>query len=354
MKINRRTVLLIILILAVIILFLPIKVYYSFNSTALVFSSKEWNLKRGADDSYISELQDNETNLVSNLMSYKFDRGDVSEVHIQKNVAPGDYVTTDDTIAVIHSFFIENEIIKLTNLKQVEEAAFKMTVAGEKQTLIEQAIQKHEFALQQLDLDQKNYDRQKKLFFDSIISRSEYEVYENKYQLAKINVEIAQKEWRSIETGAKTEEIDYIQQKIDAYQNEIETLEQMREQYYIKPPIDGVASFNRFLDGIITVSDTNRYILKIPVKINNIQYLDHITSIKFSIPGYNEKTEASFISIDENVNLNLSTNQQMVIAKALVRSRNKGIYPGMAVSCEVYCDKITIFEFLQRGIHFKF
>jgi hypothetical protein len=51
--------------------------------------------------------------------------------------------------------------------------------------------------------------------------------------------------------------------------------------------------------------------------------------------------------------LNLTTNQQMLIAKALIGSGNKGIYPGMAVSCQVYCDKITIFDFLRRGIHLK-
>jgi hypothetical protein len=353
MKFNRRIVLLIILILAIILLFLPIKVYYSFDSAALVFSSKEWNLKRGADDSYISELLDHETNGISNLLSYKFERGDVAEVHIRKNLESGNYVTTGDTIAVIHSFFIENEIIRLKNLKQIEEAALRMTETGEKQTLIDQAKQRQEFARQQLDLAIKNYERQRKLYLDSIISQAEFDIYENQYQSAKINVQIANKELLSFETGAKSEEIDYISQKIDSYENEIQTLEKMQDQYFIQPPLDGVISFNRVLDGIITVSDTNRFILKIPVKINNIQYLKRISSIKFSIPGYTEKTDASFISVEGNVNIDTMTKQQLIIAKALIKSGIKGIYPGMAVSCKVYCDKITIFEFLQRSIKLK-
>lgn len=354
MKFNRRIVLLIILILAVIVLFLPIKVNYSFDSAALVFSSREWNLKRGADDSYISELIDNETNSISNLLSYKFERGDVAEVHIRKNMQSGDYVTANDTIAVIHSFFIENEIIRLKNLKQIEEAALKMTVTGEKQTLVDQSKQQLEFAQQQLDLELKNYERQKKLYLDSVISRAEFEIYENQYELAKINVQIANKELLTLETGAKSEEIDYIRQKINSYEKEIQTLKKMQEQYSIKPPLDGVISFSRVIDGIITVSDTNRYILKIPVKVNNIQYLEHISSIKFSIPGYTEITEASFISVEGNVNIDAMTSQQLIIAKALIKSGIKGIYPGLAVSCKVYCDKITIFEFLQRSIQLKY
>jgi hypothetical protein len=354
MRFNRRIVLLIILILAILVIFLPIKVNYSFDSTALVFSSREWNLKRGADDSYISELVDYETNVISNLLSYKFERGDVSEVHVMKNLESGDYVSSEDTVATIHSFFIENEIIRLENLKQIEEAALKMTFTGEKQELIDQAIQQQEFAKEQFDLAKKNFERQKKLFIDSVISRAEFEIYESQYELSGINVQIADNERKSLETGAKVEEIDFIQQKIDSYLNEIETLKKMQEQYVIKPPIDGVVSFNRVLDGIITVSDTSRFILKIPVKINNIQYLKQISSIKYSIPGHTEKTDASFLSIDENVNMNITTNQQVIIAKALVKKSNQGIYPGMAVSCQVFCDRITIFEFLQRGIHLKF
>ncbi len=354
MKFNRRIVLLIILILAVIVLFLPIKVNYSFDSAALVFSSREWNLKRGADDSYLSELVDHETNGISHLLSYKFERGDVAEVQIRNNLQSGDFVTDKDTIAVIHSFFIENEIIRLKNLKQIEEAALAMTVTGEKQTLIDQSRQRQEFARQQLDLALKNYERQKSLYLDSVISQSEFDIYDNQYQSAKINVQIANQEVLSIESGAKSEEIDYINQKIDSYKKEIQTLEKMQEQYFIKSPLDGIISFSRVIDGIITVSDTNRYILKIPVKVNNIQYLKHISSIKFSIPGYKEITEASFIGVEGNVNIDTMTSQQIIIAKALIRSGIKGIYPGMAVSCKVYCDKITIFEFLRRGIHLKF
>ncbi len=354
MKFNRRIVLLIILILATIGVFLPIKVNYSFEATALVYSTREWNLKRGQDDSYISELQDNETNVMSNLMSYKFERGDVAEVNICKNHVSGDYITTKDTVAVIHSYFIDNEIIRLKNLKQIEEAALDVTITGEKQTLIEQGRQQLEFAGQQLDLAQKSYERQQKLYNDSIISLSEFEIYENQFNLAKINVEITDKALLSLETGAKSEEIDYIKKKIESYEREIETLEKMKDQYYIQSPVDGIISFNKILDGIMTVSDTSRYILKIPVKIFNIQYLDRISSIKFSIPGSVEKTDASFVGIDENINLNLTTNQQLIIAKALINHGIKGIYPGMAVSCQVYCDRITILDFLRRGIHLKF
>lgn len=353
MRFNRRIVLLIILMLALITIFLPFKVNYSVEATALVYSAREWNLKRGADDSYISELVDNETNMVSNLMSYKFDRGDVAEVKIKEDLVSGKYVTAKDTIAVIHSFFINNEIARLVNLKYIEEAALNVTITGEKQTLIDQAKQELEFARQQFDLALKNYERQKKLYLDSIISQAEFELYENQYHLAQITVQIEEKELLTIETGAKSEEIDYIKQKIDSYQREIQTLEDMKEQYFIKSPIEGIISFNRVIDGILTISDTSRYILKIPVKVSNAQYMNSISGIKFSLPGNTDKIDASFVGIDENVNLSLASKQQHILAKALITQDVEGIYPGMAVACQVYCDEVTIFEFIKRSISFK-
>ncbi len=353
MKFNRRIVLLIILVLALIVLFLPIHVYYSFDSAALVFPSKEWKLNRMADDSYISEMIDHETDVKDDLMSYKFDRGDVAEVRIKDKFRTNDYVSTSDTVAIIHSYIIDNEIVNLHNLKRIEESALKMTMTGEKQTLIEQSEQRTVFAQQQYDLAEKNYNRYRKLYLDSIISQVEFEVYENQYQLAKTNVQIAEREKMSLETGAKTEEVEYIQQKIDSYEKDIQTLESMMDRYYIRPPLNGIISYNRVPGNIITISDTTRHILRIPVKINNIQYLNRISGIKFIIPGYTEKTDASFISYEGNVKIDSSTSQQIIMAKALINGGSPGILPGMAVSCKVYCDRITIFEFLRRSIYLK-
>lgn len=338
--------------MAVVVLFLPIKVNYSFDATALVYPTKEWYFSRGQDDSYISELHDFRTNVISNLKGYKFERGDIAEVDVRQDIKAGDIISTTDTIAFIHSFDIESEIIELESLIAVEKASLNVNLAGEKKTLIDEAQQQLEYAKQQLVLEEKNFNRQFKLYNDSVISLAEFEIYQNSYYLSEINVQIAKNEFLSIESGSKSEEIKYIIEKIDAYEREIELLERQRSQYYIVPPISGKLSFNTVMNGLVTVSDFSQFLLKIPVKVYNIQYLDRISGISFSIPGYDDEMEAVFLDLDENVNL--LANQQMVIAKALVNKNVQGIYAGMAVPCSVICDEITIFEFLKRGIRLKF
>lgn len=352
MKLTRRYFLLLFLVLAVVTLFLPIKVHYSFEATAKIYPYKEWFLMRGQDDSYVTEMQNYETNVISHVKSYKFERGDISEVLIDSEIVSGDQIDQGDTIAYINSYFIENELIRLKNLKSVEEGNLSSGLVGEKQALIDQARQQYNFAKQQLELEEKNFNRYAKLFNDSIISTAEFEIYENSYQLAQINVDIAYNELVSAETGVKLEDLDVIRQKIESYDREINNYNKLKEQYHLRAPISGIVTFNHVLNGIVTISDTTKYILKIPVKVNNVQYLDRISGIRFSIPGYNDKLDASFIDLDETVSL--LSDQQLVMAKAVITGGQLKLYPGMAVQCMVLCDRITLLNYLRRSIQLRF
>ncbi|MCD4698176.1 MAG: hypothetical protein K8S16_18275 [Bacteroidales bacterium] len=349
MKFNRRYVLIIILVGALVTLFLPIKVHYSFKATAKIYPVREWHLKRGQDDSYIGEMRNYQTNVLSHVKSYKFERGDISEILLLNDLVSGDLVERGDTLAYINSYFIENELTKLYNQKAIEEKNLGVKLAGEKQELIDEATQRYNFAKQQRDLEEKNFNRHFKLYNDSIISTADFEVVENSFQLAEIKLELVQKEMISLRAGAKDEEIAYIQKKISGYKREIETYERLEDQYNIVSPVGGIITFNKIVNGIIAVSDTSKYILKIPVKVNNIQYLDRISGIRFSIPGYEDEIDASFIMLDESV-VSLLSNQQLVMAKAVIAGGQFKLFPGMAVQCTVVCDKISLFAFLSRSI----
>lgn len=351
MRFTRRYFLLIFLLLAVVTIFLPIDVHYSFQATARIYPLKEWSLMRGQDDSYVTEMLNYKTNVLSQVKSYKFERGDISEVLTDPDIISGDFVQAGDTIAYINSFFIENELIKLDNLKRIEEGNLSANMVGEKQALIDQAIQRYHFAQQQLDLEEKNYIRYSKLYEDSIISTAEYEVYENTYELAEINVDIAYNEMITAETGVKEEEIAVIKQRIESYNLEIANYMKLKQQYYVTAPISGIVAFQQEVNGILTISDTSRYILKIPVKVHNVQYLDRISGIRFSIPGYNDKLDASFVDLDDNVSL--MSEQQLMMAKAVIKGGRFKLYPGMAVQCKVLCDRITLLSFLRRSIRIR-
>ena len=315
---------------------------------ARVYPVREWFLMYGANEGYQSELKDYKTNVKTNLKNFRFVRGDVPEVIISANIKNPGYVSKNDTIATIKSYYIDNEISRLKNQAEVEKASLNVQKAGEKAALIEHANEKYLYADQQLKLEEKNYKRQKELFDDGIIPESEFEISENAFKLGQINAQIAYNEYLAISSGRKQEEIILANERINSIENEIEKLIKLKEQYNILTPVNGIISFTNQLDVVLKVADTTEFILEIPVRLNNIKYLSNLSSIKFTTPGSEFESDAQFMHTETNVNY--ISNKQAIVAKALIPGNIPGVRSGMLVECSVVCDKITILEYLRRGL----
>ncbi len=352
MRFNRRHILILLLILLIITIFLPIKVRYSFEATAKIYPVKEWKLLRGTEEGFWSQTYDYSTDALGDFKNYRFERGDIAELEIMEDLVFDSHVDANDTIAEIKSFFIENEIVRLENLRDVETANKDVVSTGEKQSLVEQAERQYNYALQQLDLEKKNFSRQEKLFLDSVITAADYDLYENTLKLAEINVQVAFDALEALKSGQKDQVVNVSEQTIRSYQKEIERLEKQKEQYTITTPIGGILTYNTEIGGIVKVSDINNLLLKIPVAYQHSSYLDDLYKVTFSTPDNKITVHAEFKGFDENVSL--IQGQQFVIARAITTESSPGIYPGMVVKCRIYCDKVTILEYLKRNFSVSF
>jgi len=348
MRFNRRHILLALLVLLVITVFLPISVRYSFEATAKVYPLSDWKLTRGLDEGFFSQTYNYETDALSDYKNYRFERGDIAELKIKPGLAFDAHISMGDTVAWIESFFLQNEIVRLQNLREVEQANLNVVSTGEKQSLIDQAQKEYIYARQQLDLEKKNFSRQEKLYRDSVITPAEYDTHENALKLAEINVEVAYNALQALSTGDKDPIRVMSQQQIGAYEKEIERLEEQKSQYVITTPVEGLLSYDATLpESILKVSDNSRLVLKIPVPYQHSSYLKDLHSVTFSTPDNKVRTSASFAGFEENISL--IQNQQFVIAKATTDDFTPGIYPGMVVKCRIYCDKVSILEYLKRN-----
>ena len=313
-RFTRRQILYLILIIIVIILLLPIKIPWRFKVTAVIYPLQEWCFKRGQDDSYISELRNYKSDVIDQIKSYKFIRGDISEVKLIAGLQEGSMVMSHDTIARIHSFYMLNELTRKRNELHVELKNLDLVSAGKKQAVIDESKQELRKANQEFDLEKKRYLRQQQLFSDSIISAEKFEEAENAYQLALTNIEIARQQVLTVQSGEKTEYVQVIKQRIESLRREIEVLEELQLQYSILAPIDGTVSFDQQENEIVSISDTSGFILKIPVELKDLPYLKQIQSIRFNGAGLAEDLEAEFISVETNVKF--LDNRQMTVAKA--------------------------------------
>jgi multidrug efflux pump subunit AcrA (membrane-fusion protein) len=234
----------------------------------------------------------------------------------------------------------------------VELANRNVVSTGEKQTMIEQAERQYNYALQQLDLEKKNYARQEKLFRDSVIAAADFDLYENSLKLAEINAQVSYDALMALSTGEKEQVVNVSDQLISSYEKEIGRLEIQMDQYNIVTPVSGVLSYNTEIGGILKVSETSNLLLKIPVAYQHSSYLDKLSKVTFSTPDNKITVNASFKGFDQSVNL--IQNHQFVITRAVTNEPSPGIFPGMVVKCRIYCDKVRILEYLKRNFSVSF
>jgi len=352
MHFTRRHILILLLILVILTIFLPIPVRYSFVASAKIYPVREWKLSRGAEEGFWSQTYNYETDALGDFKNYRFERGDIAELKIREKLEFDAPIEVKDTVAYIESFYIQNEITRISNLRDVEMANMNVVSTGEKQSMVEQAQRQYNYAMQQLDLEKKNFGRQERLFRDSVITPADYDIYENALKLAEINTQVAYEALTSLSTGEKDPIVNLSGQKIISYEKEINRLESQKAQYTIATPISGLLSYDTEIGGIVKVSDISRLLLKIPVAYQHSAYLKSLYAVKFSTPDNKITVNATFKGFDENVNL--IQNQQFVIARAVTTEPTPGIYPGMVVQCRIYCDKVMLLEYLKRNFFVSF
>jgi hypothetical protein len=352
MHFTRRHILIALLILVILTIFLPIRIRYSFLATAKIYPVREWKLSRGTEEGFWSQTYNYETDALGDFKNYRFERGDIAELVILKDLKFDEPIEANDTVAYIDSYFIRNEITRLNNLRDVETANMDVVSTGEKQPLVEQAQREYNYALQQLDLEKKNFARQESLYRDSVITPADYDIYENALKLAEINTQVAYNELMSLSTGDKDPVINLSEKKISSYEKEIEELEAQKAQYTISTPLSGLLKYNTETGGIIKVSDISKLLLKIPVLYRHASYLSSLYKVTFSTPDNKITVNATFKGFDQNINL--IQNQQFVIARAVTNEAIPGIYPGMVVQCRIYCDKVFLLEYLKRNFSVSF
>lgn len=354
MKLSKQHIAYLIIFVIVIIPFLPIKVRYKFESMARVYPEKEWLILRNTDGSFTSQIRHYTSNAITGLTNFNFERGDVATISLKDNVTNNSIIREGDSVAYIYSHFIENEILKLQNLRDIDLAELEVALSGEKQSVIDEALQTYKLAQEQYDLQLKNLARQQQLYNDTVITISEFEIHQNLFNQAKINLDLTYNSLLSVKTGMKPSEVQLISERVKSYEKEIDALIRQKTTYHLISPLTGMLIYNNVMEEVLKVSDTTNYLLKIPVQLEDMRFLTKISSISFEIPGQKVKVKARHIDTEMNVNLYIGSNSQAVMAKALVENDVRGLKPGMFVNCTVYCDKITLFEMFKRGLKINY
>jgi hypothetical protein len=342
------------IVLAVLggLFFLPVKVPFTFRSTALIHPFKKWSLRTDMDGNFFGEVKNFKTGAIEQSTSYRFERGDIATLSVNNEIINNAKVSVGDTVGYLYSRLVEERIQHLQNQMAIEQRQLSSSLAGEKIEITENLKQKLQLAEQQLNLSKKNFDRSQVLYQDSVITANEFDQFENEYITAITNVEIAKSDYEIALSGEKPENISLIRERIDRFTREIEFLEGTKQEYLLVSPVSGKLIFSQHLSTqaeYISVIDASEFIVYIPIRFNYRPYLNDQMRLEFSIPGTDESIEAKIFDISERIEL--INSHQVIFVKAMTTQLSPLVIPGLSVQCKFYGDKITLREYIKRTLN---
>lgn len=328
---------------------LPINVSYTIQGTGKVYPKQEWVLTRDVEGGIVSTLFNHELGIISEVSSYKFERGDIANVRFTPfNGSSMRTVSRGDTIGSVQSYLLEERLNTLRLQLQVEKARLRSESAGEKGPIIAEARQRLEYAQEQYKLSKINFDRTKALYRDAVIPEADFNQAENEFRLAEIQIKIAESSLQGAEMGRKPELLQFILTTMRSIENELAFLETKRTGYAIVAPISGNVDYTVVENQVMSVDDTTSLVMTVPIQLNQQAHVKIGTPIEVQIPGQEERLSGEVVGINGEVQILES--KQVLFVKAAFKDQNNLVRKGMLVACEFQCDSVSLWKYFNRVI----
>lgn len=336
-----------------VILFLPIKYPITIKSKGKILPVKTWILSKGFEGRLFTTLTDNASGVSTEYFVTEFERGDPIKFKLNNSLFKNNQVSKGDTVGQVVSTILENDLAVLKGDLEKSKALLKVQESSEKESIIAEEKRKLEFAEMELEEQTKIYNRKLKLVERDLISQQEFEADEARYELAKINIKIAQERLKSVLSGVKQEEINYTKAEIKAFENQIKVMEKKLEVNNILSPINGIISQSYSPDTLLVINDTSKHVIIIPVKWSDTPRLKLSQAVEITNRDAAETVVGEIVSIANSV-ITLGGNQYVLVT-ALTNTKLIDMRAGLNVDCKIESDPKTaiaiVSEFLRPMIN---
>jgi hypothetical protein len=333
--------------------FLPIQFSYKITSGGKILPAKSWIVSKGNSGQLISFLHNREKGVIDNYSVKEFERGDDIHLLLNEDFKIGETINEKDTVGFIYSNEIEKELALLQSELNVAKSSLDFNLSGEKESVIREAEENLKFYTSQAEVHNKILSRQKALREKNLLSQEEFELTLNQAELNDISIAIAKARLESVSTGAKKEQIELINNQIQSLEKQIGVLQKRYTSYYLISPIDGVVSNLTSGDTLFTISDNDEFIVMIPVKISEIEFIKNDSKVEVKHPLSAESRSGKIILIDYSTH-NLS-GEQVIFAIAIVENGDqtespdhKRLASGLMVECKIDGGSAGLYEHLKR------
>ncbi|GEM_PF-487319 len=334
-----------------ILLIVPVKIPFSISSHAQIFHGKEWVLTKDQGGRISASLYDRINGRTENYRLHQFERQDAVRFELNNTIVPGSFVKQGDTVGHISSAQLRRDLVTLSGDLQVTRASLDLYKTGEKEAVIEEARNRLAYAKQQVEGHSILLERTKELHNRNLISDEELDIAVQQNRLYEIDILIAEAQLQSALTGAKDEQITYLETRIATLEEEIRSLQQTIDDYTYLSPIDGIVYHTFSHDTLALIGDPEYYLAVIPVSFNYRPYISVDQEVELRIPGNNiVKRNAQIRSIGNTVRV-MNGGQYFIINAVLENDGADDEYlPGILASASIKTEPVTMREYFLRYI----
>jgi multidrug efflux pump subunit AcrA (membrane-fusion protein) len=324
---------------------------YTAESIGKVLPSQEWQLVQDQTGRLTSVIRDHKTGAAKQIDAYQFEQGDFSGMQI--DLPAGAYVQAGDTIVRMYSTRQSQEIQELEAQLSLYAAQLTAETTGDKPPIVQEAENKLNFSVQDLTLKESLYHTKKRLKEEGLIAVTEFQTAENDYQLAKIQVEIARKTLETVGTGLKNESVGITEAQLRGLRARLALLRQKGLSFVLRAPFSGYVVPNTLPEELLILHSSNEYLVHIPMKVEQMQYMNDSTRIQVTDVKTQRVFEAkAFGSLPK---IEVLDNRQVALLTAAVTPDSAGIRlsTGISARCMVDFGKLNQREYLKRILNFK-
>jgi hypothetical protein len=336
-----------IVLIIIIVLLLPIKYPYKIKAQGKIVPAQEWILHKQTDGSLLTVFRDNLQNSVQTFTAYQVERGDILKFQLSKSLKAIDYITQGDTIGFIYSNEIDREIERLKGELGMAQASLHMNLAGEKTSLIQEAKNRSALNKARADLQNKIVERQAELFKNELISQESLEISQSTAKIYELEAAMAEAQLQTMQTGAKTEQIQLIESEIQAKNDELKILQERNQSFMLRSPLDGNLLSMVSEDTLLIVADKKSVVI-IPI---NWQYFSEVADGQHVTIDY-ERAGKGIAGKVAKVNRVMQTlrGEQVFVATALLNSDSVDLPRNLIIPCEINGKARSALEHLSRFI----
>jgi hypothetical protein len=284
-----------------------IKVPETVSGSCLIDPGRQWEMTEMRPGSYKTVTNDLVAGELRNYRVYQFGRPsfvDLSLAAITAGDGQATRVSAGDLLATANSTTLTIQFIeKETELAQAR-SELDVLKAGAKPAVILQAELAIKMAQAELATYEIQYDRQKKLFEEEILSSEDWELFVSQMDLRKLDVELAQATLDQMTTGESTEIIEQAVINVASLERELAASQEMIDALEIRTPIDGTLSLNEKATSLLTVADNDTMVARILLPQKQAQKPEVGNPIRVVIPGISDNSfTGEVLRIDKQVTM---------------------------------------------------